>query len=95
MTGTEIMRLGTELLRAAGWLVVVFNSNRRSPVKGWVDLAAFKHGVTLLVEVKGAGDRLRPEQREFADSIGEHLGPGLRYVLARDVAAFLEIAGAC
>jgi len=94
MTGTEIIDQGKEILRAAGFLVLVFNDRRRAPVKGWVDLWAAKHGRTWLVEVKGAGDRLRPGQREFADSLAGHLGPDLRYVLARDVGAFLEIAGA-
>jgi hypothetical protein len=92
LTGTAILQQGVPMLRAAGFLVRVFNSHRRAATPAWCDVWAARHGVTWLIEVKGAGDRLRGGSRAFAGDVAGYTGPALRYVLARSVDDFQSIA---
>ena len=84
-----------EYLRRGGWFVTVHAQDRavRRQSAGWVDITAFKHGVTLLVEVKTSVGRLRPAQREFKAEVAPHLWSTLRYVVARDLADVAEVLG--
>lgn len=83
----ELQRQIVELLRAAGWYVRVFSAHRSAPrqVAGWVDVAAFRHGVTLLIECKSKSGKLRDDQAAFAEAIAPHLSGTLRYVVARSI----------
>lgn len=95
MNGPEICHDIRAYLRGCGWTVIVFNHNRPMPAgaKGLPDILAFGRNKTLLVEVKGDGDRLRPEQDKFAHDMDDHTGPNLFYMVAHsadDVVAFLE-----
>ena len=94
MTGTEIIRQGAAILRAAGFVVRVFNANRRTRTRNWIDVWACRDGVSWLIEVKGQGDRLAPGQREFYRQLSPHLGDGVRYVLAQSVEDFEDIVTA-
>ncbi len=86
-TESQIVANCTEYLRRSGWMVKVFAQDKptRRQSAGWVDLAAFKHGVTLLVECKARTGKRREAQTKFYDDLHEHLGRCLRYSLARDV----------
>ena len=92
MTGQELQRKGVALLRASGWLVEVFADRRRSRIPGWIDVIAFRRGVTLLIEVKGAGDRPRPSQIKFRSALEPHTGVRLRYAVATGLSDFVRLA---
>ena len=94
-TESEIVHNCVEYLRRGGWLVKVFAQDKptRRQSAGWVDIAAFKHGSTLLVECKTRTGRRRKAQRQFFDELQPHIGPYLWYALARNVEA-LELATA-
>lgn len=92
MTGTEIIRTGVEILRAIGGKVIVFNSNRRMRVKGFVDVIWIFRDTTFYIEVKGAGDRMRDGQREFAEAIADHCGLHVRYQVITSVDGFEMLA---
>lgn len=83
----ELQHQIVALLRAAGWYVRVFSAHRSAPrqIAGWVDVVAFRHGVTLLIECKSRSGRLRDDQLAFAESIAPHLCDTLRYVVARSL----------
>jgi len=91
MTGRELSNLGAELLRACGFVVVVFNANKRVRTRNFVDALAFRAGHTWLIEIKGEGDRLRPGQREFAERLDAHLGDCLHYLIISRLEQFEEI----
>ncbi len=59
-------------------------------MRGFPDVIAFKHGVTLLMEIKSQKGKLRPEQQEFADKISAHTAPTLIYLVARSLKDVLE-----
>ena len=92
MTGTEIITQGVELLRALGGKVVNFNSHRRASVRGFVDVVWFYHDTTWLIEVKGAGDKMREDQWQFAEDISDHCGLHVRYKVVSSVEGFERIA---
>ena len=87
MTERDTQRQIVELLRRAGWQVRVISqpTAARAQLVGLPDLIAFKHGATLLVEVKSEKGKLRSAQSEFRARMTEQAGENLRYVLARDV----------
>ncbi len=64
VTERDTQRQIVELLRRAGWQVRVISqpTAARAQLVGLPDLIAFKHGVTLLVEVKSEKGKLRPAQ---------------------------------
>lgn len=86
-TERETQRQIVDLLRGAGWLVFVTSqpAMARLQLSGLPDLVAFKHGVTLLIEVKSDSGKLRPSQAEFFSRLSEHLGPCLRHLVARRI----------
>ena len=97
MTERVIQHQIVTLLRAAGWQVCVISqpTAARAQLVGLPDLIAFKHGATLLVEVKSVRGKLRPAQSVFRARVEGHTGPNLRYCLARnvdDVLAVLALA---
>ena len=55
---------------------------------GMPDVIAWRHGVTLLVECKKPGGRLRASQRIFAEEIARHLSRTLRYIVTNDLDQF-------
>ncbi len=57
----EIQHAIVDYLRHAGWYVRVLSAAREMPAQfsGLPDVVAFRHGHTLLVEVKGSRGRLR------------------------------------
>ena len=86
MTGPEstIQSDIVQYLEATGWLVRIFSQDRavRRQLAGWVDVIGFRRGVTLLVECKVPGGKLRKRQREFGFAIAPHIAITLRYVVA-------------
>jgi hypothetical protein len=93
MTGTELISSGAELLRATGGKVVIFNSRFLNyNAKGFVDLVWIFRDTTFYIEVKGAGDKMRPAQREFAESISDHCGLHVRYRIITTLDGFEQIA---
>ena len=98
MTGAEISAAGDKLLHSVGAVVLNFGSNRYTPagMRGWVDKVVFWRGTIYLIEVKGDGDNLRPDQIKFYRMVLPHLSHCLRYVLADSVDVFvLLIEGGC
>lgn len=49
---------------------------------GMPDVIAWKHGMTLLIECKKRGGRMRQSQKNFLVEITPHLGDKLHYLLA-------------
>ena len=82
MTGLEstVQAEIVEYLEATSWLVRIFSQDRavRGHLAGWVDVIAFRRGVTLLVECKAPGGKLRKRQREFGFQIAPHIAITLR-----------------
>ena len=92
-TGTEIITEGKMLLRAVGGVVKVFNSRYRNySAKGFVDVIWIFRDTTFYIEVKGAGDKFRPGQREFAEAIADHCGLHVRYRVLTTLDGFEQIA---
>ena len=87
MTERDTQRQIVELLRRSGWQVCVISqpTAARAQLVGLPDLIAFKHGATLLVEVKSEKGKLKSAQSEFRARVEGHTGPHLRYCLARSV----------
>jgi len=87
MTGSEIVRQSLPILRARGWIIFHFGYSHRLPpgAKGFPDIVGFRADETLTIEVKGDEDRIRPEQRKFAETMRAFTGPHLRYCLAQSV----------
>ena len=92
-TESAIVADCAEYLRRGRWFVTVHAQDRsvRRQNAGWVDISAFRYGVTLLVECKTRTGRRREAQERFYDSLDPHLGPCLWYVLARDVEALVSV----
>ena len=92
---SAIVVLLSEYLRAAGWFVMVFAQDRpmRRQAAGWIDIAAFKHDVTLLIECKTRTGRVRDSQKRLSDNLLQHTGPHLWHVLARSLEALVEVVG--
>ena len=93
MTGTQIIKQGRGILEAAGWVTMTMNSNRYTPrgMRGFPDIVAFRHGMTILIEVKGDGDRKKPTQQEFFEAVKPHLGMTLRWYLVHDIEQIEDI----
>jgi len=78
MTGKALQRAIIDLARTRGWMVAHFPVVKdhlgfwRTPVaadgKGWPDLVLVRDRV-VFVEVKGDGDRLRPEQVRWQSTL--------------------------
>ena len=87
MTESEIQAEIVEYLRATGWEVRVFSVPGKTwrQFSGWPDVVCFRFGVTALIEIKTPTGKRQPGQLAFAQSIRPHLGPALRYILARSV----------
>ncbi len=79
-----------DLLRWHGWMVRELSQSQavRGELVGVPDIVAWKLGVTLLVECKRPGGRVRPSQVTFSVDIQPHLADTLRYVLSSDVDEF-------
>lgn len=76
-----------ELLRKAGWHVIVTSTRKAqaAQIAGVPDVIAIRHDSVLFVECKSERGHLRPAQERFRDRIEQHTGRHVRYVLARDV----------
>ena len=76
-----------QYLHTTGWIVVDFSQHRRTTIqwKNWVDLEAFRLGVTLLMEAKTRTGKRTPGQAEFAENLKPHLGMHLVYCVPRCV----------
>jgi len=94
MTGTQIIKQGRGILEAGGWVVRSMNYHKATPrgMHGFPDMIAFKGGVTLLLEIKGDGDRIRPDQEQFFNEVKPHTGMCLRYFLVHDIEQIVDIA---
>jgi len=78
MTGKALQRAIIDLARTHGWMVAHFpmvqdvKRGWRTPVaadgKGWPDLVLVRDRV-VFVEVKGRGDRMRPDQEKWRHSL--------------------------
>lgn len=90
---SAIVALLSGYLRGAGWVVIVFAQDRavRRQSAGWVDIAAFKHDVTLLIECKTRTGRVRDSQERLFDNLLQHTGPHLWHVLVRSLEALGQV----
>ena len=79
---SEIQRGHIAFLREAGWLVRSMSQRRRveGDLVGFPDVIAFRFGVTLLIEEKAPGGRIRKEQSEFKDELKLHEAATLIYL---------------
>lgn len=79
-----------ERLAWHGWEVVEISQPQRvtGGLVGVPDVLAFKSGVTVLVEVKRPGGRVRESQHEFARRIEPHKRLTLCYCVTSDVDEF-------
>lgn len=59
-----------DLAKLRGWRHFHAYSNRRSPA-GWPDLALVRAGRLVLAELKTERGRIRPEQRQWLDALGQ------------------------
>ena len=93
MTGTQIIKQGLGVLRGSGWLAFSMNSNRYTPrgMKGFTDIIAFRHDVTLVIEVKGDGDKEQPSQKKFALDILPHLGDHIHHFIIENIEEIEDI----
>ena len=81
------------MLRAVGGKAIVFNSRFKNyNAKGFVDVLWIFRDTTFYIEVKGAGDRMRPAQCEFAEAIADHCGLHVRYRVITTLGGFEQIA---
>lgn len=94
MKGKELSKFGKEIMQTAGWWFGSMNSRRPTPTGmiGFPDHICFKDGMTMLVEVKGDTDKLRPEQKKFRDFIVENLSPHLMYRVVKEIDDWIKIA---
>ena len=76
-------------LRWHGWMVRELSQPAAvtRDLVGVPDVVAWKRGVTVLVECKRPGAKQRASQVLFADELGDHVAPTLRYTVASDVDA--------
>jgi hypothetical protein len=89
-TEREVQDAIVARLRLHGWMVRELSQPQavRGDLVGVPDVVAFKAGVTVLVECKRPGGRVRPSQVAFSVEIQPHLADTLRYVLTSDVDEF-------
>lgn len=80
MKGQEIQDAIAQLARTKGYRVAHFSPGRVGPrdswitnwaydSKGWPDLLMVGHGRIVAIEVKGTGDKLKPEQQEWLNAL--------------------------
>lgn len=89
---SEIQRLVVEALRVAGWEVMVTSQDRamRWQSRGLVDVIAWKHNHSLLIECKTAKGKLNDAQKRFKVRLAPHEGPHLRRITVRHPAMIDE-----
>jgi len=80
-----------DFLRRTGWMVREISQRHavHGDLVGVPDIVAWKHGVTLLIECKRPGGKMRASQVSFSDEISSHLAPTLRYTVASDIDEFM------
>lgn len=93
MSEAETQHAVVEFLRAAGWVVKVFSQSKRTQqqLTGWVDVFAVRNDHVLLIESKSATGRRSDDQLRFALSLLGHIGPHVKYVVARSLDDVLKI----
>jgi hypothetical protein len=79
-------------LRVHGWMVRELSQPQavRGELVGVPDIVAWKMGVTMLVECKRPGGRVRPSQLSFEREIRSHEATTLRYIRTSDVDIFAD-----
>ena len=79
------------ILRWRGWMVREISQPHRvsHDLVGVPDLICFKNGITMLIECKAKGGRLRDSQKQFAKDITPHLRSTLWLIVADDVDAMI------
>ena len=84
---SDVQHACVELLEACSWEVIVTSQDRatRRHVQGLTDLIAWRDNVTLFIECKRPGGKLRHSQKRFRDRILPHAGPNLHYLVVDDV----------
>jgi len=84
---SDVQDACVDLLRAAGWKVIVTSQDRRTrkQLRNLTDLIAVKHNCTLFIECKRPGGELIEGQEKFRDEILRHTGPNLHWWLIDDV----------
>jgi len=84
MRETEVQGEIVNKLRSSGWFVTITSQTKSTQrqMSGFPDLVAFRDNITLLIECKGEGGKLRESQTKFVDRIHEHLGDHLFYIEA-------------
>jgi len=82
---SNVQRQVVEALRVAGWEVLVTSQDRamRWQSRGLVDVMAWKHDHTLLIECKTAKGKLNDAQKLFKTRLAPHEGPHLRRITVR------------
>ena len=91
----EIQANIVDLLRVAGWLVIVTSQDKatRGQLAGLPDLLAVKNDRTLFIECKTAKGQLRESQERFLAALSPHLGEHVAYLLARSLDCVVEMVG--
>ena len=88
----DIQSAIVEILRWRGWMVREISQPHHvsRDLIGVPDLLCFRSGVTLLIECKRPGGKLRDSQKRFMDEISSHLRSTLWVLVASDVDALIE-----
>ena len=94
MKGSELSKLGKEIMEAAGW--AFYSMNDRHPVPrgmlGFADHTCFKNGIVIFAEVKGDNDKLRPKQEEFKE-LFNNTSLFVQYRIIENEQDWIKIAG--
>ena len=90
MKERDIQNAIVDLLRWRGWMVREISQPRMvsGDLVGVPDVIAWKRGVTLLIECKRPGGKLRASQIVFYEQITPHLANTLVYRLSDDFELF-------
>lgn len=83
----DIQHAIVSILRWRGWMVRELSQHTHvsGDLVGVPDLLCFRQGVTMLIECKRKGGKMRDSQKKFAEEIAGHLRSTLWLVLADDV----------
>jgi len=90
---SDVQAACVELLETIGFEVLATSQDRamRRHVKGLTDLIAWRHNVTLFIECKRPGGKLRKSQKEFRDRMLPHIGLNLHWWLIDDVETLTHV----
>lgn len=88
----DIQHAIVAILRWRGWMVREISQPHHvsRDLIGVPDLICFRDGITMLIECKRKGGKLRDSQKQFLKEITPHLRSTLWILVADDVDALVE-----